>query len=103
LRDMRNLMKQAQQMQQRMTELQEKLQTETMEGTAGGGVVTATVNGKHELLALKIQPQVVDPDDLEMLEDLILSAVNEATRKMEERMQSEMGKLTGGLSLGGLL
>jgi DNA-binding YbaB/EbfC family protein len=102
LRDMRNLMKQAQQMQQRMAELQEKLQVETMEGTAGGGVVTATVNGKHELLALKIQPQVVDPEDVEMLEDLVQSAVNEAMRKMEERMQSEMGKLTGGLSLGGL-
>jgi nucleoid-associated protein EbfC len=99
---MRSLMKQAQQMQQRMAEAQEKLMTESAEATAGGGMVTAQVNGKHELISLKIQPQVVDPADVEVLEDMILGAVNEAHRKISERMEAEMAKVTGGLKLGGL-
>jgi nucleoid-associated protein EbfC len=102
MKDIRLLMKQAQQMQARMAELQEKLQTETVEATAGGGMVTAVMNGKHELLSLKINPQAVDPDDVSILEDMILGAVNEAARKAEERMQSEMQKVTGGMNLPGM-
>ena len=79
--DLRHLMKQAQQMQERIAEMQEKLQTETMEATSGGGMVTAVVNGKHEVVSLKINPQVVDPEDVEMLEDMVLGAINEAMRK----------------------
>lgn len=102
MKDIRLLMKQAQQMQARMAEMQEKLQSETVEVTTGGGAVTAVVNGKHELISLKIQPQVVDPEDVDMLEDLIMSAVNEAQRKVEERAKGEMAKLTGGMGMPGL-
>jgi hypothetical protein len=102
MKDIRLLMKQAQQMQARMAELQEKLQGETVEATAGGGMVTAVMNGKHELISLKINPQAVDPDDVSMLEDMVLAAVNEAARKAEERMQSEMQKVTGGMNLPGM-
>ncbi len=99
--DMRNLMKQAQQMQQRIAEAQEKLKEMTEEASAGGGVVTATVNGSHQLVSLKIDPKVVDPADTEMLEDLIIGAVNEANRKVEEHMKAEMSKITGGMNLPG--
>jgi nucleoid-associated protein EbfC len=100
--DMRMIMKQAQQMQAKMLEMQEKLQAETVEATAGGGMVTAVVNGKHEVLSLKIQPQVVDPEDVDMLEDLVMGAVNEALRKAEERMKTEMEKVTGGMKFPGM-
>jgi nucleoid-associated protein EbfC len=101
--DMRNLMKQAQQMQKRIAEAQEKLQEDTVEATAGGGMVTAVVNGRHELVSLKIQAQVVDPEDVEMLEDLVMSAINEAGRKAQEHIQSEMEKITGGIRLPGMM
>ena len=89
-------------MQQKMAELQEKLQNETVEATSGGGMVKAIVNGRHELLSLKIQPKAVDPEDVEMLEDLVMSAINEAQRQAEERMRSEMEKITGGMAMPGM-
>jgi DNA-binding YbaB/EbfC family protein len=102
VKGMGNLMKQAQQMQQKMQKLQEEMAHKTVEASAGGGMVTVTVNGRSELLQVKIEPQVVDPDDVEMLEDLIVAGVNEALRKAQEMVAEEMGKLTGGLKIPGL-
>ena len=102
MKGMGNLMKQAQQMQQRMVKLQEEMAQKTVEASVGGGMVTVTVNGKSELLRVKIEPQVVDPDDVEMLEDLIVAGVNEALRKAQEMVAAEMSKLTGGLKIPGL-
>ena len=99
---MGNLMKQAQQMQQKMLKLQEEIAKRTLDASVGGGMVTVTVNGKSEVLRIKIEPQVVDPDDVEMLEDLIVAGVNEALRKAQEMMSEEMSKLTGGLRIPGL-
>lgn len=99
---MGNLMKQAQQMQQKMTKLQEEIAKRTLEASVGGGMVTVTVNGKSEVLRIKIEPQAVDPEDIEMLEDLVVAGVNEALRKAQEMMTEEMGKLTGGLKIPGL-
>jgi DNA-binding YbaB/EbfC family protein len=99
---MGNLVKQAQQMQQRMLKLQEELAQRTVEASVGGGMVSVTVNGKSEVLRVKVEPQVVDPDDVEMLEDLIVAGVNEALRKAQEMMSEEMAKLTGGMKIPGL-
>jgi DNA-binding YbaB/EbfC family protein len=99
---MGNLFKQAQQMQQKMVKMQEELAQRTVEASVGGGMVSVTVNGKNELLRLKIEPQVVDPDDIEMLEDLVLAGVNEALRKSQEMISDEMSKLTGGMKIPGL-
>jgi nucleoid-associated protein EbfC len=99
---MGNLMKQAQQMQQKMLKLQEEVAKKTLDASVGGGMVTVTVNGKSEVLRIKIEPQVVDPNDVEMLEDLIVAGVNEALRKAQEMMTEEMSKLTGGLKIPGL-
>lgn len=99
---MGNLMKQAQQMQQRMLKLQEEVAKRTLDASVGGGMVTVTVNGKNEVLRIKIEPQVVDPNDVEMLEDLIIAGVNEALRKAQEMVSEEMSKLTGGLKIPGL-
>ena len=99
---MGNLMKQAQQMQQKMLKLQEEIAKRTLDASVGGGMVTVTVNGKSEVLRIKIEPQVVDPNDVEMLEDLILAGVNEALRKAQEVVSEEMSKLTGGLKIPGL-
>jgi len=96
-------MKQAQQMQAKMMKLQEELAAKTVEASAGGGMVTAIVNGKYELVSLKIEKDVVNPDDVEMLQDLIVAAVNEAVRKAQEMAQAEMAKLTGGLNIPGLM
>jgi len=95
-------MKQAQQMQQKMLKLQEEIAKRTLDASVGGGMVTVTVNGKSEVLRIKIEPQVVDPDDVEMLEDLIVAGVNEAIRKAQEMVSEEMSKLTGGLKIPGL-
>jgi DNA-binding YbaB/EbfC family protein len=95
-------MKQAQQMQQKMLKLQEEIAKRTLDASVGGGMVTVTVNGKSEVLRIKIEPQVVDPDDVEMLEDLIVAGVNEALRKAQEMVSEEMSKLTGGLKIPGL-
>jgi len=100
--DMGKLMKQAQQMQSKMMRVQEELEAKTVEATSGGGMVTAVVNGKHELISLKIEKDVVDPADIEMLQDLVVAAVNEGVRKAQEMAQEEMSKITGGLNIPGL-
>jgi nucleoid-associated protein EbfC len=100
--NMGNLVKQAQQMQQRMLKMQEELAQRTVEASVGGGMVTVAVNGKSEVLRVKIEPQAVDPDDVEMLEDLVVAGVNEALRKAHDMMSEEMGKLTGGMKIPGL-
>ena len=94
-----NMMKQVQKMQQDMMKMQQELQEKEYEAAAGGGVVTATVTGKRELKALEIDPEAVDPDDVEMLQDMIVAAVNEALRAAENDAASTMQKLTGGLGL----
>ena len=100
--NMQQLASQAQKLQQQMTRMQEELEEREYEATAGGGVVTAKVNGKKELVALTIKPEAVDPDDVEMLQDTVMAAVNEALRTATETSEREMGKLTGGMNLGGL-
>ncbi len=97
-----NIMKQAQMMQQKMERLQKELEEREVEATAGGGMVTAIVNGRQQLLSLKIEKGVVDPDDVEMLQDLVVAAVNEAIKKSQAMMQEEMGKITGGFNIPGL-
>jgi DNA-binding YbaB/EbfC family protein len=97
-----NLMKEAQRLQQQMAELQEQIAQKKVQATAGGGMVTVEANGKQELLAIKIDPEVVSKDDVPMLEDLVLAACNEALRKSRELVQQELGKLTGGLKIPGL-
>lgn len=97
-----NIMKQAQQMQRRMAQLQEELESRQVEASAGGGMVTAVVSGKQQLLSLKIDPSAVDPEDVEMLQDLVTAAVNEAIKQSQKLAQEEMGKLTGGMSIPGL-
>jgi len=98
-----NLMKQAQQMQARMAKMQEEVGKRTVEASAGGGMVKVVANGKQEILELTLEPEVVDPDDIEMLQDLILAAINEAMRKAQAMMAEEMSKLTGGLKIPGLM
>lgn len=98
--NMNNLMKQAQKMQKQMQEKQEELAEKTLEMTSGGGAVKVVITGKKEIKELKLNPDVVDPDDVEMLEDLIISAVNEAIRQVEEMYNNEMGRMTGGMGLG---
>lgn len=95
--NLNNLMKQAQKMQKEMVRIQEELKEKTVEASAGGGAVTAVVSGSKELKEIKLNPEVVDPDDVEMLQDLILAAVNEALRKADDMVNEEMGKITGGL------
>ena len=99
---MGNLMKQARQMQDKMAKLQEEMASRTVEATAGGGMVTAKANGAGDIVSIKIEPQVVDPDDVEMLEDLVRAACNEAVRKGRDLMAEEMKKLTGGMNIPGL-
>ena len=97
-----NMLKQAQKMQQDMLRMQQELQEKEYSAASGGGVVSATVNGRHELRALTIDPEAVDPDDVEMLQDMIVAAVNEAMRAADADAANTMQSLTGGLSLGGL-
>ncbi|MEZ4653256.1 MAG: YbaB/EbfC family nucleoid-associated protein [Candidatus Eisenbacteria bacterium] len=99
---MKKLLKQAQQMQSRMAEMQAKLEESEFEASAGGGAATATVNGRLELLRLKIDPKAVDPEDVEMLEDLLLTAIRTAQQNAATTVQDEMGKLTGGMDLGNM-
>ena len=98
--NMNNLMKQAQKMQKQMEETTKQLQETNYEGTAGGGVVKVVITGNKEVKSVKLAEEVVDPDDIEMLEDLIAAATNEALRAMEEDAQNKMGRLTGGLGGG---
>ena len=97
-----NLMKEAQKLQQQMAAMQEEVGKRKVEATAGGGMVTVEANGKQELTAIKIDREVVNPEDVQMLEDLVLAACNEALRKSRELVQQELGKLTGGLKIPGL-
>ena len=97
--NMNNMIRQAQKMQQDMLKAQEELESKTYEAGAGGGVVSATVSGKKELVSVAIDPEAVDPDDVEMLQDLIVAAVNEALRKANEDAAGQMAKFTGGLNL----
>ena len=100
--NMQGLMKQAQKMQKQMAEMQEQLASKTLEVSSGGGAIKVTVNGEKQLTGLIISPEVVDPDDVEMLQDLVISAVNEAFRQMEESVAGQMSKITGGMNLPGL-
>lgn len=97
-----NIMKEAQKLQAQMAAMQEEVGKRKVDATAGGGMVTVEVNGKQELTAVKIDPEVVNKDDVQMLEDLVLAAANEALRKSRELVQQELGKLTGGLKIPGL-
>jgi|SRR5512137_609843 nucleoid-associated protein EbfC len=97
-----NPMQQIKVLQEKMAKIQEELATKTVESSAGGGMVTAVMNGRQELVSLKLEPQVVDPQDIEMLQDLIVAAVNDALRKAQELAASDMGKLAGGLNIPGL-
>ena len=99
---MGNLVKQAQKMQARIAELQEEMAAKTVTATAGGGMVTVEVSGGQELVSLKIEKEVVDPDDVEMLQDLIVAAANEALKKAQEMVSGEMQKVTGGFNIPGL-
>lgn len=99
--NMNNLMKQAQKMQRQMEEQQRELEEKEYEATAGGGAVTIKISGKREVLSVKLAEEAVDPDDVEMLEDLIVAATNEALKKVEEDNKKSMESLTGGLGLGG--
>jgi len=96
------IMKQAKKMQERMANLQKELEMKTIEAQAGGGMVRVVVNGKFEIVSLKIEKEVVNPEDIEMLQDLIVAAVNEGIRKAQEMASSEMAKITGGLNIPGL-
>jgi DNA-binding YbaB/EbfC family protein len=99
---MGNMMKQAQKLQSKIFKLQEELADRTVETTVGGGMVKAVANGKQELLSIKIDPEVVDPNDVQMLEDLIVAAVNDVLKKSQEMVSEEMTKLTGGFKIPGL-
>ena len=99
--NMNNMMKQAQKMQKEMMRIQEEIEQRTVEASAGGGAITVVVSGKKDIKSIVIKPEVVDPDDVEMLQDLIMAAVNEAIRQADEMVAKEMGKLTGGLNLPG--
>ena len=98
----RQMMKQAQKMQQELLRMQEEQETKTYTAKAGGGMVAATVNGKHEVVGLTINPEAVDPDDVEMLQDMVIAAVNEAMRTADAEAAQNMSRLTGGMNLGGL-
>ena len=96
------MMKQAQKMQQEMMKMQEEMENKQYSASAGGGMVTAAVNGKHEVVGIEIKPEAVDPDDVEMLQDMVIAAVNEAMRAADADAANNMSRLTGGLNLGGL-
>ena len=102
MKGMGNMMKQAQKLQTKMLKLQEELAEKTVETTAGGGMVKVVANGKQQIVSLQIEKEVADPEDVEMLQDLILAAVNDALTKSQEMVSAEMGKLTGGLNIPGL-
>ncbi len=99
--NMNNLMKQAQKMQKQMEQMQTELENKEFEVTSGGGAVKVTITGKKQIKAIEISPDVVDPDDVEMLQDLVMTAVNEAIRQADETANSEMGRITGGMGMPG--
>lgn len=100
---MQHLLRQAEEMQKKMAKVQEELETREVEATSGGGAVTARATGKQDIVSIKIAKEAVDPNDVEMLEDLVLTAVREALRKSREMVEGEMKKVTGGLNLPGLM
>ncbi len=97
-----DMLKQVQSMQENMEKTREEIENTEFEASAGGDAIKAVVNGKKEVISVKLKEEIVDPDDIEMLEDLIVAAVNEAIRKADEKMEQEMGKLTGGINIPGL-
>ncbi len=103
MKNMGNMMKQAQQLQAKMAKLQEELSGKTVETASGGGMIKVVANGKQQLVSIQIEKEVVDPEDIEMLQDLILAAVNDALAKSQEMVSGEMSKLTGGLNIPGLM
>ena len=103
MKGMGKMMKQAQQLQSKMLKLQEEMASKTVETTSGGGMVKVVANGKQQVVSIEIEKEVVDPEDVEMLQDLILSAVNDALIKSQEMVSQEMSKLTGGLNIPGLM
>ena len=100
--NMNQLMKQAKKMQDQIAKMQEELESKTVEASSGGGVVLVVANGRKEVVSIKISPAAVDPDDVEMLQDLVIAAVNEALRSAEEMKEREMAKITGGLGMPGM-
>ena len=100
--NMQGMMKKVQKMQAEMLKMQEELKTRTVETTVGGGALTIVANGKKEIESIKIKPEAIDPDDVEMLQDMIVSGVNEALRKIDEMTEREMSKITGGMELSGM-
>ncbi|MGA3084250.1 MAG: YbaB/EbfC family nucleoid-associated protein [Thermodesulfobacteriota bacterium] len=102
MKNLGNIMNQAKMMQDRLAKIQEEMGNKTVEASSGGGMVTVTANGRQEVLSVKIEPEVVNPDDVEMLQDLIQAAVNDALRKAQELVAQEMSKVTGGLKIPGL-
>jgi DNA-binding YbaB/EbfC family protein len=103
MKGMGNMMKQAQKLQSKMLKLQDELAERTVETTAGGGMIKVVANGRQQVVSISIDKEVVDPEDVEMLQDLVLAAVNDALAKAQEMVSSEMGKLTGGFNLPGML
>lgn len=103
MKNMGNMMKQAQMLQSKMLKLQEELSNKTIETSSGGGMIKVVANGKQQIVSIQIEKEVVDPEDIEMLQDLILSAINDALAKSQEMVSGEMGKLTGGLNIPGLM
>ena len=103
MKGMGNMMKQAQKLQSKMLRLQEEMGDKTVEATAGGGMVKVVANGRQQILSIQIEKEVVDPEDAEMLQDLVLAAVNDALVKSQEMVSGEMSKLTGGLNIPGLV
>ena len=103
MKGMGNMMKQAQKLQTQMMRLQEELAEKTVEASAGGGMIKVVANGRQQILSIQIEKEVVNPDDVEMLQDLMLAAVNDALQKSQEMVSTEMSKLTGGLNIPGLM
>lgn len=100
--NMNQMIKQAKKMQEQMAKMQEELQERVLEASAGGGAVNVKVNGRQEILEIKIKPEVVDPEDVEMLEDLILTVINDAIKQSQDMVSGEMSRITGGLNIPGL-
>ena len=103
MKDMGKMMKQAQQLQTKMMKMQEELAGRTVEATAGGGMIKVVANGKQQIVSITIEKEVVDPEDVEMLQDLVLAAVNDALNRSQEMVSGEMSKLTGGMNIPGLM
>ena len=103
MKGMGNIMKQAQKLQSKMLRLQDELADKTVDTTAGGGMVKVTANGRQQVVSIRIEPEVVDPEDVDMLQDLVLAAVNDALAKAQEMVSTEMNKLTGGMNIPGMM